>query len=484
MTEHELPEGMIYQGNAFRVLPRLPRQSVQLVVTSPPYFGLRDYETGTWVGGNDPECDHKIPDSTKGNYPGSSRKQQSNLGSFGYRERSTCKRCGARRVDDQLGLEEEADCNGAFTGQMCLKCYVCHQVMVYRLVRDVLRDDGVFVLNIGDSYRNKNLQGIPWRLALALQADGWFLRSALPWVNRSKMPESTEDRPASGLEYVFIFTKQGDYYWDVEATKLGSLQPLGNSELTGQKKRAKLQSLERSKLGTNQGDSKRNLRNSDLWFQSIKPPHGLTGLDDEVVGLDVTQGEGYAGGHYASYPLTLVKPFILAATSQKGCCPRCGACWRRVTEKERTATRPGNSSKVRETNAKVLAKRKLNAKVLAKRKLNSTPGKSPTSSATTLGSVIGNRDPQRHVTLTKTVGWQPGCTCEAGAPVPCTVLDPFGGVMTTCLAAQRLGRRFAAVELSEEYVTAGLKRLRSRGKASGTVVKENKNGLFSMLKGG
>ena len=472
-----LPEGIIYQGNVFKVLPWLPKQSVQLVVTSPPYFGLRDYETGTWEGGNDPDCKHRKPPSgvlQKGaslNGPGN-REGYNNDGQYN----KVCKRCGARRVDDQLGLEEEADCNGAFTGQMCLKCYVCHQVMVYRLVREVLRDDGVFVLNIADSYRNKNLQGIPWRLALALQADGWHLRSALPWINRSKMPESTEDRPASGLEHVFVFAKQEDYYWDVEAIRQSSPKSVedrinrekqvGMTDYLGTKHQIKFD--HRGILGHQHGSREpgRNFRNTDLWFQSVKPPHGLTCLDDEVVGLDVTQGEGYAGGHYASYPPALVKPFILAATSQRGCCPRCGACWRRVIEKERTATRPGNDSKVRVTE-KDQARLKSGMQ----------------SNKTTLNcSITGNRDPQRHVTSTKTVGWEPGCTCEAGAPVPCTVLDPFGGVMTTCLAAQRLGRRFAAVELSEEYVEAGLKRLRSRGKASGATVKGQKSGLFGLLR--
>ena len=463
MIEHELPEGIIYQGNVFKVLPKLPKQLVQLVVTSPPYWNLRDYETGTWEGGNDHDCKHKVrintPESVRAtstlNYSTDTQGHQKE----GYKK--VCKRCGARRVDDQLGLEEVAACNGAFTGQECRCCYVCRQVAVYRLVWDVLRNDGVLVINCGDSYRNKNLQGIPWRLALALQADGWLLRSALPWVSRSKMPESTEDRPASGLEYVFVFAKGIDYYWDVEAVRVAYLnQDAVHKELQRQKKRRD------NKSGLKTGNDYvnhsakwsggkdindyhgRNFRNSDLWFQSIKPPHGLTGLDDEVVGLDVTAAT-YNGDHYAAYPLALVKPFILAATSQKGCCPRCGACWRRVIEKERTATRPGKDSKV---------------------------GKG------SKGEVVGNRDPQRHVTSTKTVGWEPGCQCNAGAPVSSTVLDPFGGVMTTCLAAQRLGRRFMAVELSEEYVAAGLKRLRSRGQDRGAEVKGQQGGLFGLLK--
>jgi hypothetical protein len=199
----------ILTGDCLTMLRTLPEGSVQCVVTSPPYWGLRDYGTAEWEGG-DPECEHvcggQVYDTKS---PGAIQS--------GVRpgcDASTCKRCGARRVDAQLGLEARPDCMGYATGNACGSCYVCGMVAVFREVRRVLRDDGVCFLNLGDSYANdgkwggstggkhvaalhgdssvgrqkqttglkpKDLCGIPWRVALALQSDGWWLRAAITW---------------------------------------------------------------------------------------------------------------------------------------------------------------------------------------------------------------------------------------------------------------------------------------------------------------
>jgi len=158
----------------------LADQSVHCVITSPPYFGLRDYGTATWQGG-DPACDHKVPPSRKGNYPESNRKQQTNSGSLTYREWTICGKCDAVRMDAQIGLEASPDCLGWARGENCGKCYICHLRPCAAEVWRVLRDDGTFWLNLGSSYASantvmfkpKDLIPIPWLAALALQADGW-----------------------------------------------------------------------------------------------------------------------------------------------------------------------------------------------------------------------------------------------------------------------------------------------------------------------
>jgi len=128
--------------------------TVQTCVTSPPYWGLRDYGEG-----------------------------------------------------GQHGLEETPE------------AYVANMVEVFRAVRRCLRDDGTLWLNLGDSYGDKQLIGIPWRVAFALQADGWYLRSDIIWHKPNPMPESVTDRPTKGHEYVFLLSKSGRYFYDADAIR-------------------------------------------------------------------------------------------------------------------------------------------------------------------------------------------------------------------------------------------------------------------------
>ena len=146
---------MIHTGDSLAVLQTLPAASVQCCVTSPPYWGLRDY---------------------------------------GH--------------DGQIGLEETPE------------QYVARLVAVFAEVRRVLADDGVLWLNLGDSYGSgKQLVGIPWRVAFALQADGWYLRSDTIWHKPNPMPESVRDRPTKAHEYVFLLSKSARYFYDQDAVK-------------------------------------------------------------------------------------------------------------------------------------------------------------------------------------------------------------------------------------------------------------------------
>ena len=205
----------LYHGDALAVLAELPGESVNAIVTSPPYFGLRDYGvTATdW-----PETTYTpmvgLPDVT------------------------------VPAMTSPLGLEPSP------------QAYIAHLVAIFREARRVLAGDGVMWLNVGDSYASlggngrgagsalqgrkhgpaqevagrgsrkpgttvhaKNMLGIPWQLAFALQADGWILRSDTIWAKPNGMPESTKDRPSRKHEHVFLFAKSGRYWFDLDAIR-------------------------------------------------------------------------------------------------------------------------------------------------------------------------------------------------------------------------------------------------------------------------
>jgi len=220
----------IIVGDCREVLRSLDAESVQCCVTSPPYWKLRDYGTATWEGG-DEACNHS-PEQRGGRFASPvSRKQATNAGS-GTPSAKDCP-CGAVRVDSQIGLESTPE------------QYVAGMVDVFREVRRVLRNDGTLWLNLGDSYASaggarggdreprrppitrkaKDLVGIPWLVAFALQADGWWLRQDIIWHKPSPMPESVTDRCTKGHEYVFLFAKSNRYYFDAKAISEKAVTP-------------------------------------------------------------------------------------------------------------------------------------------------------------------------------------------------------------------------------------------------------------------
>jgi len=243
---------MIICGDALTELRKLLDESVNCCVTSPPYWGLRDYGTAKWEGG-DPECYHKngplaSPKSTLEGYTGPDVK----LARGGMPFRDICGKCGARRIDSQLGLERTPE------------EYVAKLVEVFREVRRVLRKDGSLWLNLGDCYysgnrggydRNragvsknmgqiasdfhaapnrmslpglkaKDLVGIPWRVAFAFQADGWWLRQDIIWAKPNPMPESVTDRCTKAHEYIFMLSKLAKYWYDAEAVREVQITPM------------------------------------------------------------------------------------------------------------------------------------------------------------------------------------------------------------------------------------------------------------------
>ena len=206
----------LIQGNCLVELSKLPSESIDCCITSPPYWGLRDYGTGTWDGGNNPNCDHsrRTSDKTDSSTLQSSATNQ-NHDREGWRG-GICGKCGAKHIDNQIGLEN--------TPQE----YVDKLVLVFKEVKRVLKSDGTLWLNLGDSYASnreksgnagpyatcgntkleccakvnkiignlkpKDLVGIPWKVAFALQNDGWYLRQDIIWSKPNPMPESVTDR--------------------------------------------------------------------------------------------------------------------------------------------------------------------------------------------------------------------------------------------------------------------------------------------------
>lgn len=251
----------VVQADALTYLQSLPDESVHLIVTSPPYFGLRDYGTAEWEGG-DSACDHAIGRFTTP----ASDKQMSNAGSGVAQARAVCPKCGARRIDQQMGLEGSP------------QEYVARLVAVFHEAKRVLRDDGNLYVNLGDSYTGsgrgptehngigsqetrqgfhspqrtdvdglppKSLMGIPWRFAIAMQDDGWLLREDIVWQKPNPMPESVTDRCTRSHEYIFHFTKGPKYWYDKEAvaepvvrmwdaTNGGNLSPKGLHKANGE----------------------------------------------------------------------------------------------------------------------------------------------------------------------------------------------------------------------------------------------------------
>ena len=226
----------ILEGSVFDRLKDIEDESIQCVVTSPPYWCLRDYGTAEWEGG-DENCEHKVGRATRG---GLSEMQSGNIGGFGdesIKNGGKCPKCGAIRKDKQLGLEETPE------------EFVDNLVKMFREIKRVLREDGTVWLNLGDSYfgssgqggktekqttntgsyhshtrksntlKTKDLCGIPWRVAFALQSDGWYLRQDIIWHKPNPMPESVQDRCTKAHEYIFLLTKSAKYFYDVDAVK-------------------------------------------------------------------------------------------------------------------------------------------------------------------------------------------------------------------------------------------------------------------------
>jgi DNA modification methylase len=327
----------VYAGDCRAVMAEMPERSVHCVVTSPPYWGLRDYGTATWVGG-DPTCDHRHETRHQQQGATSQRAGRSNVEDQRNENfRDVCGKCGAARVDGQIGLEPTPE------------AYVETMVAVFREVRRVLRDDGTVWLNLGDSYagarsegggtmagfndryfgrstdggkqaetdtskpsraavlglKPKDLVGIPWRVAFALQSDGWYLRSDIVWSKPNPMPESVTDRPTKSHEYVFLLSKRERYYFDADAVR----EPVSPHTLVAYPNGP-------GGGGGYQGDGVNDGRVRAGFKRVSNEPVDTTGRNLRSVWTIATQP--YPGAHFATFPEALVEPCVKAGSPVDG----------------------------------------------------------------------------------------------------------------------------------------------------------------------
>ena len=288
---------------------------VQMCVTSPPYYGLRDYGTATWVGG-DPNCNHMRDSKVNPDNCITGHKNHGKMAGVGDAiYKTVCPKCGAVRQDSQIGLEETPE------------EYIDNLVSVFRSVRDVMKDDGTLWVNIGDTYYNyrsdgnypkqtvsktnqdlpnfspvrgnklqglkqKDLIGIPWMLAFALRADGWYLRQDIIWNKPNPMPESVRDRCTKSHEYIFLLSKNRKYYYNNEAIKEPVKQDWGTRNRTKGKYHNPGTGLV-PHSGLSKSYTAKNKR--DVWTVTNKP---------------------YKGAHFACYPPELIEPCIKAGSEE------------------------------------------------------------------------------------------------------------------------------------------------------------------------
>lgn len=481
-------------------LSAIESDSIHCCVTSPPYWGLRAYKGEQLVEwpsvtysampgqppmtfpGSDVDCEHEwgaappAPVNRAGNHPDrpSGFQQNSAGGESGalaqMRKKVGRNDAGEKRPGFHGSNNRRAEAEQVVAGEYCQLCgawrgplgleptpemFVGHLLLVFRGVWRVLRPEGTLWVNMGDTYaanratgelnggvKPKDLMGIPWRLAFALQADGWYLRSDVPWIKKNAMPESVEDRPTKGHEYMFLCAKQEDYYYDIEAIRQAYTAPL--NRWGGDKLTAKGASARDEEIGQEwyrdrdmrPNANGRQRRTTDWWFESLDEQlkhltyikeHGgmVVDSDGDPVALQVNP-VSYSGAHYAVFPPKLVEPCILAGTSQRGACPTCGAPWRRVMFVERE---------------------------------NYKTFDHPERTGGAISGGVGKNFPE---TTRETIGWWPTCDCyhpgietedeEQMETVPCKVLDPFAGSGTTGMVAVSLNRAAVLVDISQEYL--------------------------------
>lgn len=493
----------LYQGHVLDVLAKMESQSVHMAATSPPYWGLRDYgiEGVEWpvvsyapmaglaeieVAGCEEGCAHVWADHIIEAKHKDSGAQGSTLVGTTTRQENCqrsdikyqyCQLCGGWR--GSLGLEPTVE------------MYVGHLVLIFRELKRVLRDDATFWLNLGDSYsgswgnyapggikgeqrpqtengkryerpayssttfkpptancglKPKDLIGIPWRVALALQADGWWLRSDIIWAkgvsfcptySGSCMPESVRDRPTSSYEHVLLLAKSKRYFYDGDAVREQTGREATWKEWAAADGRKAPHGTLAEGVNVGFGSKKdsfvhpagRNLR--AVW--TINPGN-------------------YPGSHFATFPPKLVEPMIRAGTSAKGCCPECGASWVRVLNVSYTKL-SGSTYAARHTDH-----RDDRENLPKMRRESETTGWIPTCShydKLYYSDFPKPKNPRKWAQRAMSGNWFKRARKRPGLPgwpiEPATVLDPFAGTATTLDVAIRLGRRGVGIELSKAY---------------------------------
>jgi len=348
MTEEEWLND-IHIGDAEEVLEDMPSESVDSVVTSPPYWGLRDYGE-----------------------------------------------------EGQLGLEDTPE------------EYVERLVNIFNEVKRVLKPSGTLWLNLGDSYNDKSLAGIPWRVAFSLQRDGWFLRNDIIWMKPNPMPESVTDRCTTSHEHIFLFSKNKKYWFDQDAIR----EPLEKSS----KKRL------RYGYGGSKGQEKKKVSSINTkTIEKSKDKQLSKGRNKRDVWEITTKS--FAPAHFAVFPPELPRTCVKAGCPPK-VCGECGKPYERDVEHKRIRRDelPENDSRYR-----------------------------PNKYNGEYADINGKGDAGYSKNIHK--GWEQVCGCSTDEVESGVVLDPFIGAGTTGLVAKQLNRNWIGVDIKEEYREMALERI-------------------------
>jgi len=452
-----------YNEDCLKTMARMPDNFVDCCITSPPYWGLRDYQTEPIIWG-DNHCEHEwieyiFPAKGGKTHPDRPSKMGGNRHMSetdirGVPQKSNfCNKCNAWKGN--LGLEPTPE------------LYVEHLVQIFQEVKRVLKKEGTLWLNLGDSYistapntmgdpilkrgilsgvsnrraeaskryrhktpkglKPKDMCGIPWRVAFALQADGWYLRSDIIeevefycpcgcghimeeriwrysqdrdiiWKKPNPMPESVTDRPTKAHEYIFLMTKSGRYYYDADA-----IRDKANPN---------------TKYKPPEPDGKKAILNRDIGGFQDKgfTPNGFA--NKKTVWTVTTQPLKEA--HFATYPEKFIEPCVLAGCP-KDVCSKCGKAVERIVEKGELIN-PKNS-KIDE-----------NKRDIRDKGWNAEKG--------------FGKDCYYKI---KIIGFKPSCNCNAGT-VPGVIYDPFMGAGTTAKVALRALRNFIGSEINPKYL--------------------------------
>lgn len=420
----------IHQGNSVDVLQELPESSVHVAMTSPPYYGLRDYG-----------------------------------------------------VDGQIGLEDSLD------------DYIQSIVDVADELRRVLRDDGSWWLNLGDTFagswdaqgyegecldnteatpekhpaRNASIQRkskmlVPHRIAIALQEAGWVVRADCVWAKPNPMPHPVKDRFTETKEYVFHLTPAPDYWFDLEPVrephKERSIQRATRSDY-------------RSTIQAHGGDIYPDRQNGSHPHNFDTPLHPNGKNPGDVFDVPVRP---FPDAHFAVYPPELCETPIKASCPPK-VCAECGTPYERVIQETPLWDRDPDDVERRQAQITLerFQKSDLTVEHLeAARAVGFGDGDHGDASQGSLDRV--NERQRELANEAKEVlggyfrefvaahardptGWEQSCDCETDETEPGVVLDPFAGAGTTCLVAKRLGRRFVGIDLNPEYVAMAQKRV-------------------------
>ncbi len=355
---------------------------------------------------------------------------------------------------------------------------------IFREVRRTLRDDGTLWLNLGDTYaanrpggqpqptntgnkhghngvlqvppglKPKDLVGIPWRVAFALQADGWYLRSDIVWAKPNPMPESVRDRPTKSHEYLFLLTKRERYFYDAEAVKEpasthADQMPAFRTSSRYVNQRAGTDNSRHAGSLPERGEYAGGRNRRSVWTISTRP---------------------YKEAHFATFPPGLVEPCILAGTSEHGACSVCGAPWERVVEVGEVAEHPARKGATAPPRMKATAAGQgtngLGASTLGLMRRKTHSGWRPTCTCngsfvreTYQDGTFEGEDGQEQPIMKTRRTYVPRIPLEDHPVKSCLVLDPFAGASTTGVVAIEHGRRFVGIELNPDYIALSERRL-------------------------